>query len=161
MCSNTSVDRKIYFDHNIRTMARFPIDKLVYVDRPSLDILPIYNNADIYSKLITWANGPFETLQVTEHTLTVDKNGMLKTLSFDRETPLRKSTYHPRSFKATKTSPEYQPALHMGGTDKETGTSSSRHKDSYTEKQHTSILLTDCYTGTRFTFARGIDSCIE
>lgn len=106
----------------------------MYVDRPPHVTLPTDSYADEYSKLLPRAFDPFRILQVTEHSLTVDENGMPNSISIDQATLAERSTNHPRGSKSSKISSENETTLSESNSITETRTTFSRSKDFYAEK---------------------------
>lgn len=67
-------------------LPQFCIEKLVYVDRLPLVTLSTDSNAEKYNKLVLRACVPFQILQVTKYTLTVNENFIPDTILVDQAT---------------------------------------------------------------------------
>lgn len=76
------------------------IGETVYIDRLLLATPPTESNADNYDKLLPRAYGHFQALQVTEHTLTVDENGIENIVTNDRAATGLEPIEHLFRFKA-------------------------------------------------------------
>lgn len=119
-----------YFNQKIRTMPKFSVGQMVCVDRPPLDTLYTESNAEKLNKLLPRADGHLQILQVTEHTLTVDENGVPNTISSDRATPVIRSITQPRHFKVSRASSKDETTLHERDSKRKTGTTSLGSKTS-------------------------------
>lgn len=92
------------FDQKDQAMPKFSFEQLVHVDRSPLVTSPTDSKADKFKKLLPRAYGLCQILQITEQTITVDENGVPRTISVYRATPIIGSTSQPCHLKASKTS---------------------------------------------------------
>lgn len=105
----------------------------MYVDYPPLDTLPTDNNTDKYKTLLPRPYSPFRILQVTNHNLTMDENGITNAVSIDRATPVAWIINHLGRFKALETFSGNKKTLHKTYSCTETGNTSPPLRDSIYE----------------------------
>lgn len=108
------------------------------MDRPPLVTLLTDSKAGKDDILLPRAYDPPGILQVTEHTLTVDKSVIPNSISIYRDTIVTMLISHPHSSKVPKTFPEDETILLKVDSCTETGIHSPLLKDSYTEPEITS-----------------------
>lgn len=121
----------------------------MYEDLPSLVTLPTDSNADIYSTLLPKAYGPFQILQVTEHTLKLDENGISNITSIDCTTTVVQTIQHPHRFKVSKTSSKDKATLYVNYLYMEAGSTPSLLKDAFKKTETTFSRNGDFYTDMR------------
>lgn len=84
---------------------------MIYVELRPLVTLHIKSNADKYKNLLPKSYDTFGILQIAEHSLKVDNNGICNTILIDRDTPVKRSINPPTCLKASKTSSEDKTTL--------------------------------------------------
>lgn len=74
---------RILLQQKFQTLSKLRIGQMVYFYSAALARLHTESNSDTYYKLLSTAYGPFQNLQVSEHTLTVKETRITNIISVD------------------------------------------------------------------------------